>query len=195
MRDGFILKVADNYYLTGTTGNTGVRVWSSKNLAKWRPIDNGDDGYIVRNEAIRWTKEKIWAPELFYHRAKDKFYRTVNCRYDGDWHGQGLAIAVADNVEGPYELTTSDKPLTGNNDASLFLDDEGQCYLIQTNCMLCKIDLDTPRLITPKHSVVDFGDGKDDWDYRGAINESPCIRKVDGTTTVRLFDLENVITI
>ena len=195
MRDGFILKVADNYYLTGTTGNTGVRVWSSKNLAKWRPIDNGDDGYIVRNEAIRWTKEKIWAPELFYHRAKDKFYRTVNCRYDGDWHGQGLAIAVADNVEGPYELTTSDKPLTGNNDASLFLDDEGQCYLIQTNCMLCKIDLDTPRLITPKHSVVDFGDGKDDWDYRGAINEGPCIRKVDGTTTVRLFDLENVITI
>jgi beta-xylosidase len=34
MRDGFILKVTDTYYLTGTTGNIGVRIWKSKNLAK-----------------------------------------------------------------------------------------------------------------------------------------------------------------
>ena len=52
MRDCFILKVGDTYYLTGTTGNTGVRVWSSKNLTKWFPIENGDEGYILRNEAI-----------------------------------------------------------------------------------------------------------------------------------------------
>ena len=52
MWDCFILKVGDTYYLTGTTGNTGVRVWSSKNLTKWFPIENGDEGYILRNEAI-----------------------------------------------------------------------------------------------------------------------------------------------
>jgi beta-xylosidase len=181
IRDGFILKVGETYYLTGTTGNAGVRLWISDNLTKWSPIDNGDDGYILRNEAIPWTKEKIWAPEIFYHKPENQFYLTVNCRYDGDWHGQGLAIAVADSIRGPYLLKTVDRPLTGNNDASLFLDDDGQCYLVQTNCVLCKIDLETPKLLTPKYRLVDFGQGKDDWDYEEAINEGPCLRKVDGT--------------
>lgn len=184
IRDGFILKVGDTWYLTGTiNSNEGVQLWESKNLTDWHPIDNGDEGYILRKQDIGWTENRIWAPEILHHKQNRKFYLTVNCRYDNDeenWHGQGLCIAVADKITGPYEVKTGDKPLTGNNDASLFVDDDGQVYMIQTNCVLCKVDLETYQLTTEKHRIVTFGENPEDWDYTKKINEGPCIRKVDG---------------
>ena len=134
LRDPFILKVGDLWYLTGTLPpygpaeeaqrTKGVPLYRSADLDTWEFVD-----YIVKTPAEaenKWYSERFWAAELFAHNGK--FYVTVNCcRVDGSNHG--FLFAVADDIEGPYTIMNPDAPLALGNDAHLFVDTDGQTYL------------------------------------------------------------------
>ena len=168
LRDPFILKVGDLWYMTGTLPpyglaseaerTKGVPLYKSADLDTWEFVD-----YIVETPAEsenKWYSERFWAAELFAHNGK--FYVTVNCcRVDGSNHG--FLFAVADDIEGPYTIMNPDAPLALGNDAHLFADTDGQTYIFASNIMYAKIDLDSLTLLTGWQSAVSPVKGSTAW--------------------------------
>ena len=168
LRDPFILKVGDLWYMTGTLPpyglaeeaqrTKGVPLYKSADMTTWEFVD-----YIVKTPAEaegKWYSERFWAPELFAHNGK--FYVTVNCcRVDGSNHG--FLFAVADDIEGPYTVMNPDAPLALGNDAHLFVDTDGQTYVFASGIMYAKIDLDSLTLLSGWQSAVSPVKGSDAW--------------------------------
>ena len=187
IRDAFVIRVDDTYYMTGTSRNgsgktdetmwPGFFLWSSSDLQNWKKL-----GPIITNEQVKWAQRKFWAPEIRYHPTRKKYYFCFNAdESSGDEKlKMGMGLAVADQVTGPYTLLTPDKPITGNNDASLFFDDDGKDYLVQTSFNLAPIDLDKLELTGPKVRIVKGGNAGD-WDDASKINEGSCLLKINGT--------------
>ena len=147
MRDPMILVHDGRYYLTGTQPpywegvNDGVRMWSSADLEHWE-----DHGLILKREDMPedlWCRDRFWAPELF--EADGVFYLTFNCRNESKEHPHfhSCGIAKADKVTGPYTIMSYDESLTehvkGDNDATMFRDDDGQIYFACAGDMLLHI--------------------------------------------------------
>ncbi len=187
IRDAFIIRVGDRYYLTGTRvilsekENTrrwpGFFLWSSDDLLHWK-----EEGLLIRNEQIRWSDRNFWAPEIRWHPRRKKFYLCFNANQakGNERLRMGMGLAVADAVTGPYTLLTPDAPITDNNDASLFFDDDGRDYVVQTGFNLAEIDLDNARLLSPKRKIL-AGGPPGSWDAAAAINEGPVLLKINGT--------------
>ena len=67
IRDAYILRVGDHYYLTGTRRIAsapdepgkwpGFYLWSSVDLLNWK-----EEGMLVRNEQVKWADRNFWAP-------------------------------------------------------------------------------------------------------------------------------------
>ncbi|MCU0748229.1 MAG: family 43 glycosylhydrolase [Akkermansiaceae bacterium] len=186
IRDCFILRVDDTYYLTGTTRDgtgkpakdkwPGFFLWKSTDLKDWKKL-----GPIITNEQVTWSDEFFWAPEIRYHPTRKKYYFTFNADSDPspDKRSMGMGLAVADVVTGPYTLLTTEKPITNNNDASLFFDDDGKDYLAQTGFNLAPICLDKLELTGPKLKILQGG-APGAWDDAKAINEGSCLFKING---------------
>jgi len=153
LRDPFILKEGDVWYMTGTLPPYGLReeaartkgvpLYKSSDLKNWTFID-----HIVKTPAEaegKWYSERFWAPEIFLHNGI--YYLTVNCcQVDGENHG--FLFAKADHIEGPYTLMNPDAPFKLGNDAHLFADDDGEVYLFASGIWMSKIDLENLRLLT-----------------------------------------------
>lgn len=186
LRDPFILKEGDAWYMTGTlppyglskeaTRTRGVPLYRSTDLKKWTFID-----YIVKTPAEaehKWYSERFWAPEIFRHNGI--YYLTVNCcQVDGENHG--FLFAKAENIEGPYILMNPDAPLKLGNDAHLFADDDGQVYLFASGIWAAKIDLDNLRLLTEETYPVTPVPDSDAWNARrkNVDFEGPYVLKYD----------------
>jgi len=150
----------DTYYLTGTTGhptwwntNEGIRVWKSKDLKTWEPL--GLVWSFARDAT--WQKPKdnhqaIWAPELHYFKGTFWFAYCVN------YGGTGILRSKSGKAEGPYEDVKPDGPLTGDIDASLFADDDGQVYFVWQNGKIARLKDDLsglaeePRQLKPANA-------------------------------------------
>lgn len=126
-----ITKVGDLWYMTGTAApfgdNTaGVKLWSSKDLAKWKL-----ESIILAPTKEHWYKRQFAAPELFPY--ENKWYLTFTCPDDSQPDGTpSIGLAVADTITGPYRSLTEDHPLAQGSDATLFADD-GKIYLFLSN--------------------------------------------------------------
>ncbi|MCX7012037.1 MAG: family 43 glycosylhydrolase [Candidatus Sumerlaeota bacterium] len=185
IRDAYILRVGDRYYLTGTSKRTdapdeasawpGFYLWSSDDLQHWK-----EEGLQIGLEQIRWSDRHLWAPEIRWHPRKQRFYLCFNARQREGTQRMGAGLAVAETVTGPYTLLTPDAPITDNNDASLFFDDDGRDYLAQTKFNLAEIDLDQAQLISSKQKVL-LGGAAGAWDDAEKINEGSTMLKVNGT--------------
>ena len=140
------------YYLTGTTGhptwwqkNEDIRIWKSRDLKKWEPI--GPVWTFEKNTT--WQKGKkddqgnaaraIWAPEIHYF--KDTFWIPYSVNYGGT----GILKSTTGKAEGPYVDIKPDGPLTGQIDASLFIDD-GKAYFVWQNGMIALLKDDMSGL-------------------------------------------------
>ncbi len=195
IRDPFIIKDKDGYYLTGSSApfwqgvSPGVKLWHSKDLLNWTYL-----GLIVDEKEIpedAWHKERFWAPEI--SKINGKYYLTVNCRnekYD-KWHS--VFIFSADKITGPYTLLTTerpaliksevrregDDPMAGiANDGSLFYDN-GRTYLSFSNrygIFAYEIELPSCKLIGEMLHIVK--PSENDWDTK---IEAPYIIKVNDT--------------
>lgn len=195
IRDPFIIRVKDRYYLTGSSppfwngDSPGVKLWESNDLLSWKYL-----GLILDKKDMpenAWCRERFWAPEIA--EINGRFYLTVNCRnekYD-KWHS--VFIAVSDKITGPYTLLTKNKPALiksdvrreGDNpaagianDGSLFCDG-GHNYLSFSNrygIFAYEIKLPSCELIGKMIHIVRPGSGKD-WDTK---IEAPYIVKQNG---------------
>ena len=130
IRDPFILKEGDTYYLYGTrakdfgTNVGGFDVYTSKDLESWsEPIvcfDSQKNGF---NRAVNW------APEV--HKYKDSFYMFATFTRENNL--RGVFILKADSPLGPFE-PYSDGTVTPQDweclDGTLYVDKKGEPYLV-----------------------------------------------------------------
>lgn len=154
MRDHFILRVGDVWYLTGTAApywsgqSPGVRLFVSRDLVQW-----DFRGWLIDASTLPddcFYKGRFWAPEI--HAAHGRFWLTVNSGrvHPGDPRGlqhHNIVLFVADQVEGPYELAGRNQHLTTGfkNDASLFTDEDGRSYLYCSGGGLWQSEIDLPK--------------------------------------------------
>jgi beta-xylosidase len=156
LRDHFIMKVGQQWFMTGTSmpvwsgANPGVRLLVSDDLLNWRHhawlIDAGK---LPKNCLY---KGRFWASEI--HRARGKFWLTVNSGHRGPQLGERLMdehniwLFVAEEITGPYQLVNGPLGTGFKNDANLFTDDDEQSYLYCSGGGLwqAKIDLPTGKL-------------------------------------------------
>ncbi|MDW7694271.1 glycoside hydrolase 43 family protein [Flammeovirgaceae bacterium SG7u.111] len=124
--DPDMIRVGDDYYLTGTTMHTmpGLPVLHSKDLVNWELIsyaaprldyvprltmENGEDFY----------GQGIWAPCIRFHQ--DTFYIFSNV------NGYGTQIYYATDPKGPWEHKTMNAKL---HDLTILFDDDGKIYAV-----------------------------------------------------------------
>ncbi len=155
IRDPFIVLGPDNfYYLTGTTPapgdpreesdyyNTGLgptsivghvmQIWRSKDMVDWEyvgtPYDTKDTPkFKDREQSVDWSQQRLWAPEL--HWVKDRWV-TVHCP------AAVSQLAYTDGVKFDGNWTfPNPKLFNKRHDPSLFLDNDGQLYMLWTQGM------------------------------------------------------------
>jgi xylan 1,4-beta-xylosidase len=148
------------YYLTGTTGhptwwktNEGIRVWKSADLKTWEPL-----GLVWKIEQGTWQKVKhgddlaLWAPEIHYIKGT---YWLTHCM---NFAGTGLLKSTSGKPEGPYVDVHPKGPLTGEIDASLFVDDDGKIYWVFQNGKIARMKdnmtelAEEPKLLKPSNA-------------------------------------------
>lgn len=192
IRDPFIIRVGDEYYLTGTFPpywngeSAGVFLYKSSDLLKWESL-----GCILPQQLSdgKWFRDYWWAPEI--HHKNGRFYLTVNCRNEDMGVGQNPLIAVSDRIDGEYRILNPDAPLINQdlaqelncpdihgNDGNLFTDDDGRTYLSFCNhggIWAYEIDLDECRLMG--EPILLAAQEKTGWDTK---NEAPFLFRHGG---------------
>lgn len=185
LRDTCICVADDGwYYLTGTTGyptwwqtNEGIRVWKSPDLKSWEPLglvwtferDGTWQKEFKERKNSRGETERlraIWAPEIHFFRG------TFWIAYCVNYGGTGILKSTSGKAEGPYVDIKPDGPLTGEIDASLFVDG-GQVYFVFQNGKLARMKDDMSGLAEPPRLLKPAG--SDHVGFEGAF-----IFKIDG---------------
>ena len=134
MRDPSICLGPDgSYYLTGTTtGQNSIRLWKSKDLKQWAPLDFvWKYGESPWHQKYKQSGSPLWAPEV--HHLKGTFWLTYSMPgYDGTpkTSGSGLLKSTSGKPEGPYVDVSPEERLGDEIDASLFQDDDGTVYFV-----------------------------------------------------------------
>lgn len=121
--DPSVVKIGQSYWATATTSNWSpiFPLLESKNLIDWQA-----KGFVF-TEPPSWADYYFWAPEISYENNKVYVYYSA--------HKRGgnlcLAVASADNPEGPY---TDHGPLVcqdvGSIDAFPMRETDGKLYMI-----------------------------------------------------------------
>lgn len=171
IRDAQIFEDDGTYYLIGTSPpfwggpNPGVRIFSSTDILNWKY----EKLLISRSEmdSSVWHFDRFWAPEI--HKIRNKYYLLFNARNEIPKykHHHGCGVAVADQLMGPYEIITKEKPLTNGNDLTFFEDDDGKFYAYWNESRKItgsEIDLESMKL-KEKHYFFTTEEGA--WDQVG----------------------------
>ncbi|MGA2034564.1 MAG: family 43 glycosylhydrolase [Thermoguttaceae bacterium] len=148
------------YYLTGTSepfwgynNENGIRIWKSKDLAKWEPL-----GTVWRYGSSPWhekylkAKKPLWAPEIHYN--KGTFWLTYSMPgWDGTGKtsGSGLLKSTTGKPEGPYQDVQPAERLGDEIDASLFEDDDGTMYFLWHSGKIARMKSDMSGFAEPYH--------------------------------------------
>ncbi|MDE6528356.1 MAG: glycoside hydrolase family 43 protein [Muribaculaceae bacterium] len=111
------------YYLTGSSAEDGFKMLQSDDLKHWRPVDNGNDGYILRRGDRVFGTYCFWAPQIY--KEGGKYYLTYSAE------GK-ICVAESDIVTGPY-IQREVRPVGDwdemNIDTYLFRDNDGKHYM------------------------------------------------------------------
>lgn len=130
IRDPFILKEKNTYYLYGTRAkNFGIKtggfdVYTSEDLENW-----SSPSVCFDSDKYNMNKEVNWAPEV--HKYKNAFYMFATFTKENNL--RGVFILKADNPMGPFE-PYSETAVTPENweclDGTLYIDKTGTPYLV-----------------------------------------------------------------
>ena len=124
--DPDMIRVGDDYYLTGTTMHTmpGLPILHSRDLVNWRIIgyafdrlDLGPDFRLEEGKQI--YGQGIWAPSFRFHNGTYYIFANVN-RF-------GLQVFRASNPRGPWAHNRIEQ---GLHDLSVLFDDNGKVYAV-----------------------------------------------------------------
>ena len=160
--DPDIIRVNDDYYLTGTTMHSmpGLPILHSKDLVNWKMIgyvfdrlDLGPEFRLEENKSI--YGQGIWAPSFRYHKGTYYIISNVNKK--------GTQLYTATNPAGPWTHRQINAKLY---DASLLFDDDGKIYavtgyksikLMELNKDLSDVIPGTEREIIPENAGMGEG--------------------------------------
>ncbi len=124
--DPDMIRVGDDYYLTGTTMHTmpGLPILHSKDLVNWDficyAVEKLDMGPEFRLENGRDVYgQGIWAPSFRYHNGTYYIFTNVN-RYN-------TQLYTATNPAGPWKHSTMK---VGLHDLSVLFDEDGKIYVV-----------------------------------------------------------------
>ena len=130
IRDPFVLKEGDTYYLYGTraknfgTNVGGFDVYTSKDLESW-----SEPKVCFDSEKNGFNRSVNWAPEV--HKYKDSFYMFATFTRENNL--RGVFILKADSPLGPFE-PYSEGTVTPEEweclDGTLYVDKKGEPYLV-----------------------------------------------------------------
>lgn len=95
--DPFIMLWEDTYYAYGTLSESGIAVFVSDDLQKWRVPANVPQG-LALHKADVWGDKWFWAPEVY--EVDGLFYMYFSAE-------EHICVAVSDNPLGPF--TQEDK--------------------------------------------------------------------------------------
>jgi len=118
--DPYVLEYEGKYYLYGTGGRKGIKVYVSDNLAEWSEAAGVKDGFALDSNDV-WGNRGFWAPEVY--RLNDKFYMYFTVQ-------ERMAVAVSDSPLGPFvqEIKEPFHLDIPEIDTHLFIDDDGKKY-------------------------------------------------------------------
>ena len=130
IRDPFVLKEKDTYYLYGTRAKNfgqnvgGFDVYKSTDLEQW-----SDPVTCFDSEKNGFNRQVNWAPEV--HKYKDSFYMFATFTRENGL--RGVFVLKADNPMGPFEVY-SPKAVTPEEweclDGTLYVNKKGEPYLV-----------------------------------------------------------------
>jgi beta-xylosidase len=129
-------------------------VFSSPDMVTWteHPIP-------LKTTDFAWAKDDAWAGQVIERNGKFYWYVAIT---HGTIHGKAIGVAVSDSPIGPFkdargsamitnDMTTEAKISWDDIDPTVFIDDDGQAYLMwgNTTCHYVKlknnmIELDGP---------------------------------------------------
>lgn len=161
--DPDIIRVGDDYYLTGTTMHSvpGLVILHSKDLVNWENIsycfdrfDFNDDAFSLKNGKEVYG-QGIWAPCIRYANGQFYLYSNIN--------GKGLQCYTSKDIHGPWVHHNMQGKIY---DLSVLFDDDGKIYAIhgygEVHCTELKPDMSGPiestdKVIIPEGSAVGEG--------------------------------------
>ncbi len=123
--DPDLIRVGDDYYLTGTTMHTmpGLPLLRSRDLVNWEIVSYAvaelDFGPAYRLEGGEIYGRGIWAPSLRYHNGTFHIFTNVN--------GRKTQLLRATDPAGPWTRTELGSSL---HDLSVLFDDDGKIYVV-----------------------------------------------------------------
>lgn len=121
--DPYILKHNGVYYLYGTGGNDGIRVYQSSDMVTWTKAIGVKNGYALHKDDV-WGDKWFWAPEVYF--LNDKFYMFFSAEEE-------ICVAESNSPLGPFvQPVENQQPFHTNVkeiDTHLFIDDDGKKYL------------------------------------------------------------------
>ncbi len=185
--DPSICKKNDDYYLAVSSFEwyPAMPIYHSKDLKNWELVSHGLDNDRVLELTRVESAKGIWAPDLTYCEAEDKFYLTYSMMHamNSVFFDVDNFFVTADNIEGPW----SDPVYlhSAGFDASTFHDDDGRKWIVSLEwesregyerpgaICLCEFDTETGKVIGYPKRV--WTGGTD----RGCI-EGPHIYKRNG---------------
>ena len=120
--DPYVLEHDGIYYLYGTGGDDGIKVYMSRNLAVWTDAQGATNGYALHKNDV-WGERWFWAPEVYY--INGMFYMFYSAE-------ERISVATANSPLGPFKQSEAEKKPFHDNiyeiDTHLFIDDDGKKY-------------------------------------------------------------------
>lgn len=147
MRDFHIILDNSTYYLLGTeiakpgTEKRGIVLYKSDNLNVWKEVTRLVDRTKLKPDC--WFYDEFKSPKI--SKIANKYYLTfsANNHKTNPYGSCGVAMAVADKIDGDYEILTPEKPIAFGNNFSLnvlnsnetiaYWDKDGKIYCSDIN--------------------------------------------------------------
>lgn len=150
-----------------------------------------EHSYKMQAKSFAWAKGEAWASQVIERNGKFYWYVTVEHK---DNPGKSIGVAVADSPVGPFKdargsaLVTNDMTTEYTKigwddiDPTVFIDDDGQAYLIwgNTQCYYAKLkenmtELDGPIVPVdlPRFTEAPWIHKRGEWYYLSYASEFP----------------------
>jgi len=152
-------------------------VFSSTDMVNWteHPVP-------LRPKDFAWAKDDAWASQVIERNGK--FYWYVSTTHK-DIHGKAIGVAVSDSPIGPFkdargsalitnDMTTDTAISWDDIDPTVFIDDDGEAYLLWGNskCRYIKLKENMIEPDGPIHTIPD--------EDLAAFEEAPWVHKRNG---------------
>ncbi|HQL26389.1 MAG TPA: family 43 glycosylhydrolase [Bacteroidaceae bacterium] len=119
-------------------------VFSSDNLTDWT-----DHGMIVDQWSAPWVNEagySMWAPDCKQNPNNGKYYfffpAGAKTQPGQRFGGNRVGVCISDYPEGPYKPEATPLEGVGGIDPCIFVDDDGQGYLVMPGITITKLNDD-----------------------------------------------------